>query len=669
MGQCSDARREAYRLFVLESPAPMVLTDLDFRFIAASPEVFEASGVTLDQITGRTIVEVFPHTEQALAEQIEVLATGPAQHTVVRPLNIAGGATIWIKSQASYWRDDTGAVAGYLFVNQNVTAEHEAETRRREAEALLSAVIDNIPAGITVQDLEAGTYLLANARTFEGLGFGPDEMLGKRHVDLFPPERARLMAEEIRVVAETGDVVVSERAIEFGPAPGRIFRMTKMIFEDGGQRRRLLSINEDVTDARRAAEALERAAAEAQAANTAKSVFLANMSHEIRTPLNGVLGMVQAMAMGDLDPEQRERLAVIRHSGEALLSILNDALDLSKIEAGKLDLEEIEFDLSDLLQSTRLMFATAASAKGLDFTLTVGPSADGRYLGDPTRIRQILHNLISNAVKFTSAGAVCVDVERADGRLRIAVGDTGEGVSPAQRGKLFEKFVQADASTTRRHGGTGLGLAICKDLAALMGGDIQLESDLGQGSTFTFSLALERIGEAQGPALQGDIAAAAAQGLDLRILAAEDNPMNQLVLTTLLGQAGVHPVMVANGREAVEAWRREDWDVVLMDVQMPVMDGLDATRAIRSEESASGRRRTPIIALTANAMAHQVAEYRAAGMDGLVAKPIATASLYQALEDVLAHAEDGAAAEVAQDGSGDFRHPSSTRRITSSALS
>ncbi|MEO8114238.1 MAG: ATP-binding protein, partial [Phenylobacterium sp.] len=329
------------------------------------------------------------------------------------------------------------------------------------------------------------------------------------------------------------------------------------------------------------AEAVERGVA-AEDASQAKSAFLAAMSHEIRTPLNGVLGMAQAMAADRLSARQRGRVEVIHKSGEALLAVLNDILDFSKIEAGKLDLEEIEFDLQAVARASQLIFAEAAREKGLTLDLEVAADAEGVYLGDPSRVGQILNNLISNALKFTDQGEVRVTIDRPEGVLRLAVWDTGEGVSPEQLSRLFDRFMQADASTTRRFGGTGLGLAICHDLAALMGGGIAAASRLGEGSTFTVTLPLARVGDVQPAQAQPRAQAAPAGGRKLRILAAEDNPMNQLVLKTLLEQAGVAAVMVADGREAVEAWRGQAWDVIFMDVQMPVMDGVDATRAIRA---------------------------------------------------------------------------------------
>jgi signal transduction histidine kinase/ActR/RegA family two-component response regulator len=381
----------------------------------------------------------------------------------------------------------------------------------------------------------------------------------------------------------------------------------------------------------------------ANAANVAKSQFLANMSHEIRTPLNGVLAMAEVMDRGEMSPVQRERLTVVRQSGEQLLSVLNDVLDLSKIEAGKLELTTQDFDLERVVQPALEGFAALAQEKGLAFEFAVAPEARGVWRGDGDRLRQILINLVSNAVKFTHQGGVSATFEAADtGGLRLTVVDTGIGIAEDKIHTLFEKFTQADGSTTRQYGGTGLGLAICRELSQLMGGQISARSEEGKGSTFIVELPFPRgsaAEETEAPAAASDV-----QQRRVRVLAAEDNSVNQKVLRAIMEPMDVDLMLVGDGRAAVEAWRDSAFDIVLMDIQMPVMDGITAARAIRSAELAERRPRTPILALTANALVHQVEEYLAAGMDGHVAKPIEISKLYDAMSRVLS---EPAAAEAA----------------------
>jgi signal transduction histidine kinase/AmiR/NasT family two-component response regulator len=393
-------------------------------------------------------------------------------------------------------------------------------------------------------------------------------------------------------------------------------------------------------------EADERARA-ADGANRAKSQFLATMSHELRTPLNGVLGMTQALAADALTPVQRERVSTIHRSSESLLAVLNDLLDLSKIEAGSLELEKVEFDLERLVHGIAAAYQPLAAKKAMSFRIDVAGPARGRYLGDSARIRRVLYSLCDNAVKFTDDGGVTLRVERDADRVLFCVSDTGIGIARDDLAHLFEGFFQADATLSRRYGGTGAGLAICGQLAALMGGTIEASSKLGVGSTFTLALPLQPVGPTEAATVADMHPAEPESAAGLSVLAAEDNVTNQQVLRTLLALAGITPTLVENGREALAAWERQGWDVVLMDIQMPEMNGIEATRAIRLREMETGRPRTPIVAVTANAMTHQVVEYEAAGMDGVVAKPIDLANLLNAMEQALAQAS-AIAAELSQ---------------------
>ena len=408
---------------------------------------------------------------------------------------------------------------------------------------------------------------------------------------------------------------------------------------------REMTANDQALD--RTMDELVRARDQANSASEAKSQFLANMSHEIRTPLNGILGMAQVMALDRLSDAQRDRLVVVRDSGEALLTVLNDILDISKIEAGKLEIDDHEFDLVEAVSTTCSGFANLATQKDVDFRVNFDPAADGRWFGDSTRLRQILSNLVSNAVKFTAHGEVQVQVSRAGTGLRFVVSDTGIGIPAEHLGDLFEKFSQVDASTTRRFGGTGLGLAICRELVGLMGGVLTVTSEAGVGSRFAFDLPFRWCGASEAAAETDGDPASVNVGEHVRILAAEDNATNQLILKSLLEPLGIDLTVAANGREAVEAFATASFDLVLMDVQMPEMNGVEATLAIRQFEQDNRRDQTPIIALSANVMSHQIKEYLEAGMNGFVPKPIEAGELFSAMERAL-DARDALRAEAAQ---------------------
>lgn len=379
---------------------------------------------------------------------------------------------------------------------------------------------------------------------------------------------------------------------------------------------------------------LEEARDRAEGANVAKSQFLANMSHEIRTPLNGVLGMAEVLSRSVLDPADRQKVQVIRNSGEALLALLNDILDLSKVEAGKMELDIHPFDLGQAVDAATLAFAEVAAHKGLRFLVEVDPAARGVWLGDGGRVRQVLANFTSNAVKFTAAGEVRVRVRRTAQGFACTVSDSGVGIAPDRLEQLFRRFSQVDPSATRRFGGTGLGLAISREFVELMGGRVAVTSVEGGGSAFSFDLPMSWLHDSATPPDTAPDAPSLPPAL--RVLAAEDNPTNRMLLAAMLEPMGMELTLVEDGAEAVKAFADCRFDVVLMDIQMPVMNGVDAARAMRALEAREGLEPTPILAVSANVMRHQIDEYRDAGMNGFVAKPLATAALVAAVEDALA---------------------------------
>jgi signal transduction histidine kinase/ActR/RegA family two-component response regulator len=379
----------------------------------------------------------------------------------------------------------------------------------------------------------------------------------------------------------------------------------------------------------------------AEAANRAKSAFLAAMSHELRTPMNGVLGVSDVLLRQSLPPDVQDMVGIIRRSSEALLGILNQILDLAKIEAGRFELEAIPFRADELLREVQTLTALVAQQKGLRLELDGVDTLDGRsFRGDPLRLRQILLNLLGNAIKFTEAGEVRLTARRTEGALVLAVTDTGPGISEEVQRKLFQPFQQADASTTRRHGGTGLGLVISRQLAELMGGTLALTSQLGRGSTFTLTLPLEEVA-AEAAELARATAEVPALPLPSHVLLVEDNTVNQLVARRLLTSLGVNVTVAANGVEALD--RVRGVDLVLMDCQMPVMDGLEATRRIRA---LSGPERTvPIVALSAAVFQEERQATVEAGMDAFLPKPLRLDELEGTLRTVW---RDACARRVAQ---------------------
>ena len=392
-----------------------------------------------------------------------------------------------------------------------------------------------------------------------------------------------------------------------------------------------MSFWRDVTERKAAETALRNAAETADRANAAKTEFLAAMSHEIRTPLNGVLGMAAALETTPLSDLQRRMLGVINDSGQSLMTLLSDILDLSKVEAGHMEFEQTPFDLGASMQAVGSLYEETARAKNLTLQVDTAPDARGIYIGDPARLRQVLQNLISNAMKFTEQGTVLVRALAAPGSaVRFEVSDTGVGISQEARGRLFSKFMQADSSTSRKFGGTGLGLAICRELVTAMGGVIGVDSEEGRGSTFWFTLPLALAADATPEA---PVEVVGEEERPLRILAAEDNATNQFVLKAILGQQALEAHFVENGREAVEAVQAADYDLILMDLHMPEMDGLTATQTIRALGGSKGA--IPIVAVTAEAMPEQVRRCLAAGMDAHVAKPIRPDVLYAVIEEVL----------------------------------
>ncbi|GAB6167473.1 hypothetical protein JCM19992_34730 [Thermostilla marina] len=661
-------------------------------------------------------------------------------------------------------------------LKEEIAERERAEAVIRDTQALYMSLVESLPLHVLRKDLD-GRFTFANSSLCELLGLSLDEIRGKTDFDFYPPDLASKYRQDDRRVIETGEIFEDIEEHERDGETHFVQVKKSPVRDADGRIVGVQAVFWDVTEQKLAEEGLKRAKEAAEAANRAKSIFLANMSHEIRTPMNAILGMAELLADTELSEEQREYAQIIKEAGEALLSIINDILDFSKIEAGRLDLDRTPFALRESLGDTMKGLAVKAYRKGIELAYRVDPRVPETVVGDPLRLRQVVTNLVDNAIKFTEEGEVVVNVDLAEQKddavvLEFQVRDTGIGIPPEKQQAIFEAFEQADSSTTRRYGGTGLGLAISSRLVQLMGGTLSLKSEVGKGSTFTFRVKLdvtaegrqaeyqfpprdtpilivddnetnrrilaEMIGnwglatttaasaaEAQQcleqaaaagkpielvitdahmpevdgfslcrrlrddpktadlpiivltsgdgvddfrrrdelrlaavlrkPVKQSELFDAVAEALGtsprrpaiaaeiepripdlppLEILLAEDSEFNRKLAVSLLERRGHRVTVAENGRQALDRLAEREFDVVLMDIQMPEMDGFAATAEIRKSEQSGGKHQ-PIIAMTAHAMKGDRERALAAGMDGYVAKPIRVSELFRTMAEVL----------------------------------
>jgi len=490
---------------------------------------------------------------------------------------------------------------------------------------LLDTVLDNVDAHVYMKD-QRRRFIYVNARMAEAMGMTADQMIGRVDRELMPAALADEAWQEERLVFADRSQRAGE--VRLLAVDGTVhYRWTiKVPVALDRSVTAVIGLSTDVTE-------LHELKEKADTANQAKSEFLSNMSHEIRTPMNSIIGMAHLALKSVNDPRQRDYLQKIYHSGQHLLGIINDVLDFSKIEAGKMDLEVLDFALDALLSNVASQLGESAAARGLQLAFEVAPQMPRLLRGDPLRLEQVLLNLTSNAIKFSEQGIVQLRVallNDSDGQLevRFEVEDQGIGMSPRQLEQLFQSFHQADASTTRRYGGTGLGLVISKQLAELMGGAVGVDSRSGAGSTFWFTARLAHASSLfrhEALTLQAEVLESIRGSA---ILLVEDNIFSQQVGRELLEDAGATVCVANNGKEAIDLLLKEDFDCVLMDLQMPVMDGYEATRLIRAHPQLSA---TLIIAMTANAGIVDQERCLAAGMDEFVTKPVAPTLLLNML--------------------------------------
>lgn len=591
-----------------------------------------ADPATLRVITESPNVFTFDHQE---VTRFQIAKTAlPAEAVFINaPKSIVKDYAYWIGGGIFVLIVQTLLILGLV---NNVRQRKSAELASRESAARFSAFFEHSPSVMYIKNRDHDlTYVNAKYLSFHGVK--AEDVIGKRGGSSFDKKKRdkveqldrRVMDEEIMV----GDTVtMTSKSGETGQ-----FYVTKFpVYGADGNVIGIGGINTDVTEIYKREQELiiakteaEQAAEKARAADKSKSQFLANMSHEIRTPMNGILGMADLLVGTELSPQQQDFVDTLRESGKALLTLLNDILDLSKIEAGQITLSEQDFSVNDLINLTNGLWKIPAEKKGLSFSIESSVPPDLALRGDRDRLRQIINNLIGNALKFTSEGRVHFQIsenQRDDDRVELSfeVRDTGIGITDDQKEVIFDSFTQADGSTTRQFGGTGLGLAICKHLAQLLGGDIGVTSEPETGSVFWFTVQMtlgeSELGKTDTIQKNESGAEAAPKNRQLKILIAEDNHINQKVIPWMLAPLKCDLTIVENGLEAVAAVARTPFDLVLMDVQMPRMDGVAATREIRGLPGPIAN--IPIIAITAHAMRGDRAKYLEAGMTDYISKPI-----------------------------------------------
>ena len=641
------------------SDRAIISTDAEGIIRTFNPAATFMLGYKPEELIGKATPKIFHVKEETIA-RAEVLTRelgrpvepGFDAYTIkARTLRVADenewtfvrrdGSLVPVMLSVTVLSDATGSVLGYLGMAVDLTEKKKTQEQLVNTNERLERIIEATGEGIWERDyVEGGQIRYLSIQAQRIFGFSSDKKPTYAEIisHVHPEDLAILSGAVSGHVAKNSagfDVEFRMRSDERPKEYSWIHARGKVVHEPNKEPQ-LVSTVRDVTEVVRRRTELKGALAAAEQATRAKSEFLANISHEIRTPLNGVIGMNGLLLDTALDPIQRDYTEMVHTSAEMLLNLINEVLDFSKIEAKKVDFESIDFSLAELTEKIRRLLSLAAEKKGLHLTTSLAPELSRKtFKGDPSRIAQILVNLVNNAIKFTSKGQVEISVSSTGNLVRVEVRDSGIGMSTNSLARIFQPFTQADASTNRKFGGTGLGLSICKHLVEGMGGEIGVRSVENLGSTFWFTLTLPD-GDAK---VVRHAPAASVLRIDpaiekSRILLAEDNPVNQLIATKMLEKLGFTVQVAANGNEALKALAQASFDLVLMDCQMPELDGYEATRQIRAAANIAIRR-VPIVAMTANAMAGDRQRCLDAGMNDYLVKPFTAAKLIQIIENAL----------------------------------
>ena len=623
--------------FALDEHAIVSITDLQGNIVYANDKFCEISGYAREELLGKNhrLVNSGTHPAGFFRDMWETICAGRVWRGEVCNRNSLGGL-YWVNATVVPLLDEHGLPHQYIGIRTDITARKQAEAELDAQLHFQKEILDSIPIPVYFKDTE-GCYLGFNQAFTRLFHINQEEWLGRSVFDLLPEDQARDIAESDVALFTQGGRQSFERQVKLPDGSAYFLYYKAALTRPDGSISGIIGTLIDISERKALEESMRSAKEAAEAANRAKSDFLANMSHEIRTPMNGIIGMTELALDTDLSSEQRDYLETVKNSADALLTIINDILDFSKIEAGKLSVEHIPFHLGNLLSETLRLFAVRADQKGIELLNEIAPETPQELVGDPGRLRQVLNNLLGNAIKFTPRGEIVVRVSRTqvlhsgETELHFEVRDTGIGIPAEKVGHIFEAFAQEDTSTTRRFGGTGLGLTISKRLVQLMGGRIWVDSTPDVGSTFHFTvlLGIDHSGQ-----YRCTLPGGTTEGK--RVLVVDDNEVNRRILRDLLQQWGMTVDEVANGAEAlvrleIASNERVEYDLILLDAHMPALDGFDVAGNLQTSHTS----RATLMMLSSADLQDDLARCRELGISAYLTKPVTQIDLMRAIRQLL----------------------------------